>query len=222
MVFRVSRNCNGMWVKILSYCSPQSRRLLKLILWSFLHIEVEFTFVYRTCHRSSALWNSYWLILLALDIENNPGPMKYPCTTCSKVMRSNQQRFKTFCCRCQNWMHTNCCGISLPEYWRLGEHEDKPWYCYGCTTTEHCSLTHQSGFVVQMLTFTTNTSTGEVPFECLESDTKDGGSESIAFLRPNTPWSWEWDLAGWNCDTWRSTSQDWKSTGGGVVESFHC
>ena len=35
--------------------------------------------------------NCYWLILLAGDIETNPGPTKYPCTACSKAVRNNQR-----------------------------------------------------------------------------------------------------------------------------------
>ena len=40
--------------------------------------------------------NCYWLILLAGDVETNPGPTKYPCTSCSKAVRNNRYVTRPF------------------------------------------------------------------------------------------------------------------------------
>ena len=84
--------------------------------------------------RPFAIQNCYWLILLAGDVEINPGPIRYPCTVCSKVVRSNQQGI--LCSRCEKWTHASCCDVSPTEYQRIGEHEDEPWYCPGCMMAE--------------------------------------------------------------------------------------
>ena len=54
----------------------------------------------RRRHSYSVLPNCYWLILLAGDVESNPGPTKYPCTACNKAVRNNQRGI--FCSRCEN------------------------------------------------------------------------------------------------------------------------
>lgn len=41
--------------------------------------------------RSMHLPSYYWLILLASDNETKPGPMKFPCTVCSKSVKSNKR-----------------------------------------------------------------------------------------------------------------------------------
>lgn len=66
-----------------------------------------------------AVPNCYWLILLAGDVETNPGPTKHPCTACSKAVRSNQRG--VFCNMCENWTHARCCGIGADEYNLLSE-----------------------------------------------------------------------------------------------------
>ena len=33
----------------------------------------------------------HWLILLAGNVETNPGPLKYPCSVCNKSVRCNQR-----------------------------------------------------------------------------------------------------------------------------------
>ena len=84
--------------------------------------------------RSLHLPSCYWLILLASDIETNPGPMKFPCTVCSKSVNSNQHGI--LYSRWEKWTHDNCCGVSPVEYQRLGEHEEDLWYCPYCRMRE--------------------------------------------------------------------------------------
>ena len=87
-----------------------------------------------TRRRHSVLPNCYWLILLAGDVESNPGPTKYPCTACNKAVRNNQRGI--FCSRCEKWTHASCGGVSPAEYQRLGEQEDDSWFCTGCMMAE--------------------------------------------------------------------------------------
>ena len=58
--------------------------------------------------------NCYWLLLLAGDVERNPGPVKYPCTDCSKPVTKNQRGI--LCDICDKWTHASCCRISREEY----------------------------------------------------------------------------------------------------------
>ena len=48
----------------------------------------------------------YWLILLAGDVEANPGPVKFPCTVCQKPVKTNQRGVG--CDVCDLWTHVNC------------------------------------------------------------------------------------------------------------------
>ena len=72
----------------------------------------------------------YWLLLLAGDVELNPGPIKFPCAMCSKPVRHNQKGIQ--CSRCENWSHTACCGVTDLEYRRIGEREEELMFCLGC------------------------------------------------------------------------------------------
>lgn len=75
----------------------------------------------------------YWLLLLAGDIEVNPGPVRYPCTVCSKAVRKNQ---RGICCdRCESWSHARCCQIDVGEYERLGKSNEE-WFCPSCIAAE--------------------------------------------------------------------------------------
>ena len=92
-------------------------------------------------YRSSLLPAHFWLLLLAGDIEANPGPIKYPCTACGKSVRKNQRGI--LCDRCDKWTHASCCGVNKAEYQRLGD-SDEQWICPGCLRAElpyaDCSL----------------------------------------------------------------------------------
>ena len=58
----------------------------------------------------------YWLILLAGDVEMNPGPARFPCTVCGKSVRRNQHAVS--CDRCEMWTHAEVwryCEGKVPE-----------------------------------------------------------------------------------------------------------
>ena len=85
--------------------------------------------------RQAALPSCYWLLLLSGDIEVNPGPSRYPCTSCCKPVRSNQQGI--FCNRCELWTHARCCGVSKEAYDKLSrEGENCQWWCPQCLSSE--------------------------------------------------------------------------------------
>ena len=69
------------------------------------------------------------LLLIAGDVEVNPGPAKHPCGSCSKAVKSNQRGI--FCEVCYLWYHTKCINMCLSEYQRLSL-SDEGWCCHHC------------------------------------------------------------------------------------------
>ena len=83
--------------------------------------------------------SSHWLtvasLLLAGDVQPNPGPApqwKYPCGICSRAVRSDQKGI--FCEVCYEWLHTKCIGMPNSEYQRLSA-SDEGWCCSRCHRT---------------------------------------------------------------------------------------
>ena len=54
------------------------------------------------------------LVSRAGDVSQNPGPIKYPCTVCSRSVRSNQMALQCDCC--QLWTHAVCADVSRSKY----------------------------------------------------------------------------------------------------------
>ena len=77
-----------------------------------------------------------WLLLLAGDIEINPGPSyRFPCTICKRPVMSSQRGVLCDCC--DNWTHTKCCSISNLEYDELTAVGDsESWFCPTCLLSE--------------------------------------------------------------------------------------
>ena len=70
--------------------------------------------------------------------------MHYPCTSCAKPVKSNQQGI--LCDKCGFWTHAKCCGINKEAYQILANDKSK-WLCPQCTLlyanvslTSNCSL----------------------------------------------------------------------------------
>ena len=77
---------------------------------------------------------SHELILLAGDIETNPGPRlpKYPCGECRKACTSYKgAKASILCNTCDSWFHTDCAHISDAVFDILGR-SDLPWECSKC------------------------------------------------------------------------------------------
>ena len=74
------------------------------------------------------------LILLAGDIETNPGPRppRFPCGVCSKACSSYRGAKASILCEsCDLWFHAECVGLSDNVFNVLGR-SDTPWECYKC------------------------------------------------------------------------------------------
>ena len=104
--------------------------------------------------------SSHWLtvasLLLAGDVQPNPGPApqwKNSCGICSRAVRSNQN---VICCDvCYEWLHTKCIGMPNSEYQRLSA-SDEGWRCNRCHRAfpfHDCSAISDSstnvGFAIQ-------------------------------------------------------------------------
>ena len=72
---------------------------------------------------------NYWLLLLAGDVERNPGPVKHPCGICSRPVKCNQKGIQCDCC--YYWLHTKCLKMRDDEYMALAQ-SDESWCCPAC------------------------------------------------------------------------------------------
>ena len=68
-------------------------------------------------------------ILMANDIQPNPGPSKDPCIECNKTVRRNQEVIA--CNNCELWSHRKCSGLSKSHLTLTSAEE--PWRCTVCT-----------------------------------------------------------------------------------------
>ena len=69
------------------------------------------------------------LLIIAGDVENNPGPPKYPCGLCLKSVRSNQD---SVCCdTCEQWFHRKCMNMPIDVFSALGN-TSISWHCCNC------------------------------------------------------------------------------------------
>lgn len=58
-----------------------------------------------------------YMVLLAGDIRQNPGPVKDPCLVCSRGCRKTQKTIQ--CDICDQWFHAKCIGMKALEYNQL-------------------------------------------------------------------------------------------------------
>lgn len=94
--------------------------------------------VANPCHIHQGLFLVYpnsgeainYLLLLCGDISINPGPIRYPCTVCSRSVKSNQKGI--LCDSCGKWSHSCCVGISDQKYTSLSTAVDFCWQCPSC------------------------------------------------------------------------------------------
>ena len=57
---------------------------------------------------------SLLLVTISTDIELNPGPVSFPCGSCSHEILDNDPAIS--CDECQQWFHIYCQDISLDSY----------------------------------------------------------------------------------------------------------
>lgn len=67
---------------------------------------------------------SLWILLLAGDIEVDPGPRqwRFPCEVCSAPVKNNQKGVQ--CDVCDSWLHARCIGLSTDDYAKLQSSDD--------------------------------------------------------------------------------------------------
>ena len=84
----------------------------------------------RSRSYSATIPCTYWLLLIAGDVEINPGPIRFPCTVCQKPVRTNQ---RGVCCdACDLWTHASCARVGNEEYAKLSSECDLEWLCPTC------------------------------------------------------------------------------------------
>ena len=72
------------------------------------------------------------MVTMSNDIELNPGPRipKYPCGSCSKAVRNNQNSIQ--CDGCGSWHHIECQGMRSEIHEVMANHESYSWSCMKC------------------------------------------------------------------------------------------
>ena len=130
--------------------------------------------VSRTARPSALI---FWLLLVAGDVEANPGPtsQRCPCTRCGKTVKNFDRGIQ--CDRCENWTHSECCYVSREEYELLAAIGDaRQWFCPSCTVSElpfanrSCVSTWDDNSI----------GGGGAPFRVADSESKDCGLKCVA------------------------------------------
>ena len=89
--------------------------------------------IHKTERRNTLL--TLFIILLAGDVETNPGPVKYPCGICGKPVANNHRALE--CDSCNQWHHIKCAGITPSEYnqFVLADEQGRAthWECFTCS-----------------------------------------------------------------------------------------
>ena len=70
-----------------------------------------------------------YMVLLAGDIQENPGPMTDACAVCTIGCRKNQMAIQ--CDSCDKWFHAKCISMKRTEYDKLCE-PSLAWECITC------------------------------------------------------------------------------------------
>lgn len=88
--------------------------------------------------------NILCLLLLAGDIEANPGPRqpKFPCGECGKAVTWSK-RLAVACDDCNTWYHAACLGMSLNCYNAVAQ-PDASWHCCSCGVPHFSSSLFES------------------------------------------------------------------------------
>ena len=80
------------------------------------------------------------LIILAGDIEMNPGP-RFQCRTCKKYCKAAEKAVK--CEDCEKRFHASCVNLGPVELQKI-ESDNDSWYCSNCKA--ECSLCSGVGY----------------------------------------------------------------------------
>ena len=77
-------------------------------------------------------------LLLAGDIESNPGPVKIPCTVCHKSVARNHRALD--CITCSGRCHIKCGSVSPLQYKQLKPADRLTWKCPVCIRNHAINL----------------------------------------------------------------------------------
>ena len=124
----------------------------------------------------TSLYATLLVLMLAGDIEINPGPglaSIYQCGYCEAPVGWSQDRL---CCDdCDLWYHKSCVDMSSGEYDQVSAvHVD--WYCYKCRTG-NCSKSKYHSYNLDL----------KNSLDILSSLTEDDSVFSIDSVNPNFP-----------------------------------
>ena len=94
---------------------------------SFSHL---FLFMYSNTVTATIMWHIGFLLLLLLasDIEPNPGPVKDPCGVCTR--RVTWKNRGVICDGCETWFHATC--VNMCDACYNAEQSNVSWYCWTC------------------------------------------------------------------------------------------
>ena len=82
-----------------------------------------------------------YMVLLAGDIQENPGPVTDACAVCTKGCRKNQMAIQ--CDSCDKWFHAKCISMKRTEYDKLCE-PSLAWECITCLSPGFDTLVRKS------------------------------------------------------------------------------
>ena len=84
--------------------------------------------VKQCSHTTATRTQTLLILLIAGDIQQNPGPVQHPCGWCERAVAENHRAVE--CDGCESWFHIKCSGMTLEVYKRLsGSFE---WTCPSC------------------------------------------------------------------------------------------
>ncbi len=84
------------------------------------------------------------LLMLAGDVQVNPGPVKYPCSFCLQPVCKGQRAL--LCDECDQWSHACCSSVSMERYQHFQQLHEFDWMCSRCLMKDlpfaDCSTLH--------------------------------------------------------------------------------
>jgi hypothetical protein len=96
-----------------------------------LHLMIKINKLSQTRHKANKRYLIFIAIILAGDIELNPGPRTptFPCGICTRAVKA--QDHAVCCDSCNKWIHNRCSGLSDACYEQL-KYSSCEWLCPSC------------------------------------------------------------------------------------------
>ena len=84
----------------------------------------------KGCSTFQVLTDGSISLILAGDIQTNPGPTRNPCSACQKAVTKNHRALS--CDSCELWCHIKCGNFSPAQYTQLQLTTNISWNCPAC------------------------------------------------------------------------------------------